>query len=188
MTAVFRQTMVCPKCGDVIPMEDIFGRWIRNQEQLSSLDGFVFMDRDLVVHRYMTNHDREFQFLMFVEVKTHNAKLRDSQKDTMYMIDQVFRNRRITPTKKRIKKQLGSSPISIWSHANNRYVHVRLLGYHLLMLSGDSPDDSDVIKWNGRQISKKQLIGLLRCEIDPDTFRTMDCRMHHLHHFHLSLF
>lgn len=181
MTREFQRKAKCPKCGTEIPLEDEFGQWLRDPKTgMPSHAGFVFMDRDLVVHRFKVDHNRGVQCMMFVEIKTNFAELKNSQRDSMLMIDQVMRNRRRTPTKLSLRKQLPFAPVSLFSHAGNQWVRVKLLGYHLLTLSGTTPANSSSIRWDKREVTCTQLISLLKCELDPDhPERPMDLRRHH---------
>jgi hypothetical protein len=178
VTSFHRLSAPCPKCGLQIPLEDTFGQWIRNCPDLLSQDGFTFMDRDLIVHRYKTGYGREVQCLMFVEIKTRGAELNESQRDTMGLISQLLRNRRTTPTKHNIYRQVNNTPVMLKSTKNNRMVRVKLLGYHLLEISGDSPENSK-LHWDHKTITLVQLKQLLRCDMDPDTFAQLDLRPHH---------
>jgi hypothetical protein len=179
MTQHFRRTARCKKCGSSIALEDDFSQWVRSCAELKSGDGFAFMDKDLVVHRFRTTHGREFQCFMCVEVKTLNASLTDSQRDTIHMQNQLFRNRRATPTK-RIPKQISGLPDRIYSTLLKRNVGYKAFGYHLLRISGTHPDNSDEIRWDDRHfITVNALVRLFRFELDPDTLQPMDWRRHH---------
>jgi hypothetical protein len=179
VTAPFRRTTNCPNCNYDIPLEDTFSQWVRNHQQLRSGDGFAFMDKDLICHRFKTDHDRSIQYLMFVEVKTRGAKLLDSQRDTMWIVKQLLSNRRITPTKDKNPLQVNGVPTKVKSYMAKTDVLIRAFGYHTLRLSGSTPDDSDAIIWDTTPITREQVVGLLRFDLNPDNFNTMDNRSHH---------
>jgi len=178
MTAPFRRTAKCPNCRYDIPLEDEIGQWVRTHQQLKSGDGFTFMDRDMICHRFKTTHGREFQCLMFVEWKSRGGQLNDVQRDTMHITNQMFRTDSTTPTK-RGKSHLHQVPNGAWSVMANKKVAVKAFGYHLVRMNGSTPDDSTQIMWDKQEVSKEQLIQLLRFDINPDTLRPMDWRIHH---------
>ena len=178
MTAPFRRFATCKKCGTRVPLEDDIGQWIRNHPQLDSGKGFAFMDKDIVAHLFKRNNDREFQCLMFIEFKSYGRDLDDSQRDTMILVDQLFRNDRTTPTKKE-RLHIHSISDKAYSSMNRRKVGVKAFGYHLVRLSGNTPEDSTRIKWDKREIDLDTLVKLLRFELNPDTLRPMDFRIHH---------
>ena len=181
MTKQFHRTANCPNCGYDIPLEDAMGQWIRNHPELSSRDGFAFMDRDLVVHRFKTTHGRSLQCLMFVEVKTRGAELNESQRDSMLTIHQLLRNRRTTPTKK-ARWQSQGTPTKVYSSLINTEVRVISFGYYLLTLSHSAPSNSAWMTWQKREIDQSTLIKLLRFDLDPETLRPLDFRLHHVKH------
>lgn len=178
MTTPYRRKAICPNCYYDMPLEDEISSWIRNNEQLRSSDGFVFMDKDLICHRFKTTHGRSFQCLMFVEFKSRGRDLNESQRDTMHLINQMFRTDRTTPTKIS-KPHLANIPDEVYSIAARSKVKVKGFGYHLVRLSGTTPDDSNKIIWDKREISKDDLIKLLRFDLNPDTLQQMDWRVHH---------
>jgi hypothetical protein len=178
MTAQFRRVAKCNGCGKEVPLEDEMGQWIRLHPALDSGRGFAFMDKDIVVHRWRTDHGREFQCVMFVEVKSRGADLSESQRDTMLIVNQLFRNDRTTPTKKS-RQHAGSISSTVYSSMRKTHVKVKALGYHALRMSGGTPDDSEKIVWDKREITADVLVKLLKFELHPDTLLPMDFRIHH---------
>ena len=152
--------------------------WIRANPELQSGDGFTFMDKDMVCHRFKTTHGREFQCIMFVEFKSLGRQLDDVQRDTMFVTDQMFRNDHTTPTKKE-RTHSKQIPGSVWSEMAKRWVAVKAFGFHLVRMNGRTPDASTQILWDKREITLKELVGLLRFDLHPDTLRPMDWRIHH---------
>jgi hypothetical protein len=152
---------------------------VRSNPGLDSAKGFTFMDKDIICHRFKTDHGRSLQYLMMVEVKTRGAQLSDSQRDTIWIIDQLLRNRKDTPTKKTDRRQVEGVVTMVKSFIQRGEVRARVFGYHVLRLSGDSPDDSAEITWDSRRITLEQLVGLLRFDLDPDNLLPMDNRSHH---------
>jgi hypothetical protein len=117
---------------------------------------------------------------MFVEVKTHGATLRPDQRDTLGLLSQALRNRRSNRHARRRGRHVRrhTPPAVAWSHLHGRDIALRMLGGHLLELSGGSPADSDIIRWDGHLITEADLVQLLRFEVDPDKFplQPMDWR------------
>jgi hypothetical protein len=98
----------------------------------------------------------------------------------MIIFNHFVRNRRATPTKQKIPKQLSGAPNYVWSHMLKRNVCVKAFGMHTLTLSGTTPDNSSEIVWDGRHfISEAGLVSLLRFDICPDTLQKLDFRKHH---------
>lgn len=98
MTTRFRRTATCGKCGNRVPIEDDFSQWIRGCPQLDSADGFAFMDKDLVVHRFKTTHGRTFQCLMAVEIKTRFDLDPDTLEDMDWRIHHAPKSMELFPT------------------------------------------------------------------------------------------
>jgi hypothetical protein len=116
---------------------------------------------------------------MFVEAKSHGAILTASQRDTLYLFDQILRNRKITPTKSKIPQQSGSMPGRVYSLRNNKWIDLRAYGGHWLQMSGDDPENSHWMKWDKKPIDYQRLIQVLRFDLDPDTLRPVEWRRHH---------
>ncbi|CAK0762089.1 conserved hypothetical protein [Gammaproteobacteria bacterium] len=179
MTRPHLSQVHCPNCKTFHTHETLFCRWIRNNPQLESADGHCFIDQDYWIHRFRIYGRREFQLLMLVEIKTLGSDLSDAQKDTLYMVDQVIRNRRQTPTKP-LLFQAGRGPLRVRSLINHADIFLRVYGVHVLTFSGLGPDDSETILWDKKPIDLDILTGLLRFEIDPDSLRKLDLRNHHV--------
>jgi len=158
--------------------EDAFSRWLCNHPELQSKDGFTCTDHDKCWHRFRTDHGRDFQLMMILEIKNFGAVLSESQRDTLYTENQLLRNRRQTPTKQ-LQWQAGIAPLKVWSTMRKRYVWVRHFGVHVLRFSDQGPEDSEWIEWDRHHIDCKQLLALLKFDLDPDTLQPMDGRSHH---------
>ena len=179
MTRPFNAQFHCNNCKTWQTQETAFGRWIRNNSKLDSRAGYVVTDQDYWIHRYRTEHGREFQLLMAVEIKTMGAELTKVQTDTLHIVNQMLRNRRQTPTKER-RWQAGSAPLKVRSEFLGREVTLKALGMHVLTFSGLGPDDSDWIKWNRHNIDADTLTEILAFTRDPDfPDRLLDLRNHH---------
>lgn len=183
MTKPFNATFHCNNCKTWQTQETEFGRWIRNNPLLKSSDGYAVTDLYMtvneykIVHQFKCNYRRDFQLMMDVEVKTMGADLSQSQRDTLHIRNQFFRNRRQTPTKE-LRYQAGNA-IEVFSVMSGKLVKVRAYGVHLLRFSALGPDDSDWIKWDQKEITVDQLTGLVRFDLDPDTLKPIDLRNHH---------
>ena len=140
-------------------------------------------DLDHIVHRYtFPQYGRNLQAVMIIEVKTYvdftkKELIRVQQADSLHLINQLFRNRR-TNIHKKAKWQAGTSGVWAFSLYAKRNVMVRFYGVHGLYFSGAGPEDSDRIDWDCTKINIITLKRLLRFEIDPDTLRDIDTRVH----------
>ncbi len=178
MTRQMKEQIECPHCRMVFSNETAFSRWVRQQKDLdSNRDGIVLCDSDMIVHRYKFDHDRLYQCIMLVELKRHGAELTDSQRDTLAVFGQFLRNDKKTSCKNR-RAQAENRPSRVFSVMSNKVVRCRAFGAHLLTLENTTPDNGWV-RWDKADITKGQLIKLLRFELHPETLRPMDGRSHH---------
>jgi hypothetical protein len=189
MTARWREYVDCPSCGARVSTEQPFDTWVRNHPQLDSVrDGITITDGDKWVHRYAIRTggaaDRSVQYLMTVEVKTHERRMPPSQSDTLTMVNDLLRT---VPW----KEQRESGKLAAGHRQNIRVVQsvfsgrrVQLLcyGIHVLRFSGAGPEDSDWMTWDGHQIGPEHLVKLLRFEIHPDSLQIMEHRHHKTGH------
>lgn len=183
MTRQSNQTIHCPNCEAIITMETSFGRWIRKRKDLDShKEGIVCSDVDYIVHRYKVGRDgRNVQCIMFIEVKTIGTEPRQTQQDTLHLLDQFLNNRRETPTKRNAKRRLGSARNTAYSVIAAGDVTVWAFGGYILQFEHTGPHDSGWIRWGPkrREISEDQLAALLRFDLDPDTLAPLEIRSHH---------
>ncbi len=100
---------------------------------------------------------------MLIEEKGNGADLSCSQRDVMYLIDQILR----TTKTKRLRTLRGDR------------VHVRVWGYFKLRYSGDSLETSDTIWWNKDKITLDQLEQILQFRLNPRTLQPRSDRRHH---------
>jgi len=179
MTKPFNARFHCPNCNTWQSQESLFSRWIRENPDLKSSDGYSVSDQDYWIHKYKTdNRGRDLQLIMLVEIKTLGGQLTNAQRDTLVMADQVMRNRRNTPTIEH-RHQAGNGLLTARSHLAGRVVQVRCFGVHVLRFSSLGPDDSEWMMWDKRKIDKDQLTKILRFDLDPDTLRPLELRVHH---------
>lgn len=150
-----------------------FGDWLRKQPFLSS-QHFVASDVDWMMHRYRPEVDRqgtrEINYMMFLETKTYCAELSKSQHETLWFHHQLLNKRR------RLALVGGANRRAVWH-----------FGVSLLTMEGDHPTDGELF-W-GRfafdgsisrvPICERQLIQLLRFDIEPNHLRSMNARRHH---------
>lgn len=194
MTRPFNQKVHCPNCRSWINAETFFGSWLRNNKRLDSIDGTCVLDSDYWIHRFKTysdpngKYDRQIQCIMLVEVKTNGCNLSEAQRDTLYMVNQLLRNRSKTPTKNPIY-QSGISIAKVKSTMQDTDVVAWCYGVHVLRFSGLGPQDSEHIWWDDKkEITEDQLTDLLNFDINPDTLLPMDFRIHHYKESQLALF
>lgn len=177
MTRHHNQQIHCPNCKTWITHETSFGRWIRNNGKLDSGLGYSVIDQDYWIHKFKHHNGRDFQCIMLVEIKTLGMNLTDNQRDTLHMVNQIMRNRR------QVKQgfQAGKGIVHVKSLISNKHTLLRAYGMHVLRFSGLGPDDSEWMEWDGKdRISIETLEGLLRFDLDPDTLKPLDLRLHHL--------
>lgn len=168
----------CGNCRTWQTQESSFGRWLRNNKALDASDGHCFVDQDYIVHKFKTHGGRDFQLLMALEIKTMGAEPTAAQRDTLHLFNQVMRNRKQTPTKD-MRFQAGTAPLRVFSTLAGRDVQLRIFGVHVLRFSGMGPDDSETIHWDRTPIDVATLTALLRFDLDPDTLKPLDLRIHH---------
>jgi len=189
MTRQYNQVFTCVNCGCVSTTETSFGRWVRENDELDSRKyDIVIYDIDYIVHKFKTHLGRDFQLIMFVEVKTRNSSMTDAQRDTMYIASQITSNRRRNkhidenPTKFNTNDFHAASygATKAYSTHNRKYVEVKSFGVFNLCFSGMGPQDSK-ITWNGKEIDIDTLTRLLRFDIDPVRFKPIEelFRVHH---------
>jgi hypothetical protein len=176
MTRQYNQIYQCANCGCTTTTETSFGRWIRGNPKLESRNGLAVYDIDYIVHRFKTFEGREYQFIMLIEVKTHNSTMPDAQKDTLFILAQLIENRRTNNAMREgnsnqvVRKKLSNGPLYVHSMVSGKKVRVKCFGVYQLVFSGSGPDDSETIKWNKKSIDTDTLTRLLNFDIDPDTF------------------
>jgi hypothetical protein len=117
--------------------------------------------------------------MMMIEIKSFGAKMSDAQMDTIWMIDQILRNRRDTPTKDS-RRQAGQAPLKARSYIAKTDVSLKSFGVHVLTFSGIGPDDSEWIRWDTKLIDLDILTKLLAFDLDPDSLKPLDLRNHHM--------
>jgi hypothetical protein len=174
MTRQFNARIRCQHCGGLTTEESPMERWIRNHPLLDSSNGIVRFDVDILLHRFKVLADakgeRNIEFMMFIEVKTHSADLTKSQRDTLGLLNQVLRNRRQNMYAKP-RRQIDGQPALIYSTAKGKRIPLRLLGGHLLQLSGSDPENSEWMKWDYKPIELVVLIELMLFDRDPDNLK-----------------
>lgn len=118
-------------------------------------------DVDAVIHRYWvrdaTNGRRlEINHIMLIEIKTYRAKPDNSQRNTLNVLHCTLSR---------------GNGISVQSKIDGFVFEVFYHGVHLLQLSHETPNDSDVMWWDTEPITTEQLVKLLRFELDAKTLR-----------------
>ena len=171
MTRRFNSRIRCESCGEMTSEESPMERWIRNHETLDSRNGIVRFDVDILLHRFKSISDakgqRDIEFMMFIEVKTFSASLTDTQQDTLGLLNQILRNRRPNMHSEP-RRQVPRQPAKAYSRMKRREVPLRLLGGHLLQLSGSDPKNSETILWDYKPIDVPTLVELMLFDRDPD--------------------
>lgn len=186
-TLQYRQSIDCHNCGATNNIEDGWKKWIRNNPNLDSLvHGISIMDTDMWVHKFGSRRgrfggwDRDVQYLMKIEVKTHGADVTDAQRDTINAVDALLRTKPLREFRDRGQLIPGhkDNVRQVVSTFSGKPARIICHGLHVLRMSGATPGTSDWITWDGRQITTAQLEMLFRYEIDPDSLRKMEHREH----------
>jgi len=154
-----------------------FGRWIRNHPALDSIkERLSIHDQDYWIHQYRAHHDRigarAVDSIMLIEAKTFGGDQSFAQRDTLNIIDRLLRFNGDKPFRSYRKVVIPCAEKRI----------VRCFGCITLIMSGDSPENSDEMLWRGIKINIELLVKLLRFEHDPHcpSRRLPEPRRHHL--------
>lgn len=186
MTTGWRETVPCQQCGNPVSTEQPIKSWIRGHRDLDSRRACLCIgDSDLWVQRYGTRRgttgvDRSVMYIMLVEIKTHGRELDESQRELLGFVSELLR------TKPFAEQRVGGRFVAghrqnvrlIRSYSSGRPIQLHCYGVHLLRLSGSTPEDSEKITWDQHPVTKKQLVGLLRYDLDPDSLREIEHRSH----------
>jgi hypothetical protein len=153
-----------------------FADWLRSEPRLDSItERLSVTDCDYWIHQYRAHHDRIGERLidsiLLLELKVNNTDLPYSQRDTLRLVNEGFRQCFYTKSHdvKTMTMKFGSEVRK-----------VRCYGAFLLVLSKARPDeDGCLIKWHGRLIDRDQLIEILTFQRDPRTLHLRAERRHH---------
>ncbi len=130
-----------------------FSLWLRKQRELDSrVAKLDIQNLDYIIHGF----GRNAAYLMLVEEKRFNGKQKSTQAETHSLLDQA-----LAAFAGKIATMRGPKPLYYF-------------GYHLLVFSGEGPDDSEVIRWDGTAITKQVLVRLLRFELNPLTLQPLE--------------
>lgn len=190
MTKEFHNKIECPMCRCRISAETQFSRWIRENPNLDSTkESITVCNFDYTILKYKTfvieGRPKDYQFLMILEVKTNWSDMNASQRDVLYLVQQLIDNRKVTPATKdkgihRHRDTTG--PLTVVSPMNQKKISLRCFGVFKLRFSHTCPNDSKTITWNDKEVSIDQLESLLRFDIHPQTFKSMEKEYIRRHH------
>ena len=182
--------------------EDPFNAWVRSHPELDSRKHhIVIFDTDAWVHRYGFTRKgvtyREVQCMMLVERKSHgrdfscqqhlprgqrSCRACQWQRDSLLMADQLLRTEKFRTQRINGRFAPGHAQntvtLKLYSHLLRREVQVKSYGAHLLRISGATPDDSEWIEWDRKEITVEQMVQVLRFDLHPDTLELNDWRRH----------
>jgi hypothetical protein len=115
--------------------------------------------------------------IQLIECKAFNASMPFAQRDTLDVVDRMLRKATIDGNgRRRTMKIDDSRPGRPGCHRLMRFY-----GAHVVQMSGDRPDQSDRLLWDGKEITEQLLVELLGFVRDPDKpTRFVDSRRHHL--------
>lgn len=121
--------------------------WTRQVTELPS-SIYSLIDVDLVVYRHFP---RDVQVIMLIEQKAFNATIRFAQKETYSVLDQML-------------SRSSGCIIRMW---NGQLAKMYYAGWHILTFDGRTPQESDCILWDGKQVAFSGLIELMAFKRDP---------------------
>lgn len=176
MTRSFNEKIRCTQCGCEHTAETDFERWFRNNKNLDSKTaGIVRYDLDVLLHKYKNTSDRigdrTIQCLMFIEVKTFFAEPSPAQSDSLFLFDQILRNRRPN-INSGVRRQTQSQITKAYSQMMKKDIALKMYGGHLLQMNASCPVSSTMILWDRKIINVEILEELLRFERNPDNFNS----------------
>lgn len=186
MTSRWRETVPCEHCGVPASTEPPIKAWIRKHEELDSRKQCLCIgDSDLWVQKFGTRRwhtgvDRDVMYLMLVEIKTYARDLDEPQRDLLHIVNQLLRT---NPWKEqraegRFINGHRQNVRIVYSIMAGRKVPIHCYGVHKLRISGATPDESEWIAWDDKQITFDQLLKVLRYDLHPDSLRPMEHRSH----------
>ena len=152
-----------------------FSDWLRYHPKLDSIKQHVAAtDCDMWIHRYRLYKDeigeRWIEHIMLIEVKAFGADMSFSQNDTLRTVHQLLTNNTKVRGPNRTQKVIGG---------NGKLVLVKSWGVHLLQLSSDRRDTSELILWDREEVSLPELLEILLFDRSPNTRRPYSDRRHH---------
>jgi hypothetical protein len=161
-----------------------FLAWIRAVRELDSREfSITVIDSDCWIHRFAPRKERGasitqvVEYLQLIEYKSFSAILPFAQRDTLGVVDALMRKKTATKDGRRLPTRIDDN------RTGRPGCHrlIRWYGLHVLQMSTDSPDTSDRLLWDGKDIDQAMLIELLGFKRDPDKpSRFVDSRRHHL--------
>lgn len=203
MTAKFRGEMLCPDCGYSFTGEPLWKQQLRHHPGLDSKELCLnFGDCDMIMYRYgrkrspergrnpLTGElmDRSVRWHMIVEVKTHDAEPSRAQDEQHWVTTQLLTTNRWN------NERDSKSGRFVADHEQNfrrvevdmppqfggeKKVLVLSYGVHLLQMSGHDFKSSKTIHWDRQEISKTDLVEVLRFDRHPNTLKpVLTDRMH----------
>lgn len=183
MTSRFRKEWACPHCGGKFAAHEPWKDYIRKHPDLDSVrHNWVFGDCDMLCHLYANKRRRNdvqpYDYVMVVEFKPHGVLPGYSQRDTLQIFDAIMRNitvgderdntGRLTPGHPK-----NVTPMRVAVRAADghiiRVTNACAYGTHILAFDADTPAHSNVITWDGHEITEHEMIMLLKFELHPDT-------------------
>jgi hypothetical protein len=118
-----------------------FGLWVRKYGPDSVREGLSIQNLDYVVHNYKQN------WMTCIEEKRFRAYPKFAQVDTHSIVDQLLQN--------------GASTGAPVLTQRGERVHITYNGFHRLRFEHTTPDDG-WMEWDGRRITREQLLHILR--------------------------
>lgn len=181
MTTPYRRSGPCPNCGHRQRLEDEVYAWFRDEPRLQPADAYLTrFDHDLFIHRFMHLVDgkgeRDLQVFMVVEVKAMMRRPSDQQYSAWRMYNEGLRNRarNIHSDRTPVQAEEQTPPRTLFDPFTKQPVATWFRGVHILRVPNIVPAPGEKFLWSGMtfedefEIDYDTLMGLLRCERNPD--------------------
>ncbi len=127
-----------------------FGLWLRTQPDLDSIvERLSIQNLDWIIHCY-SGVATTCEHIMLIEEKRNGNTSDFAQRDTLLLLDQVCHYAhgiQVTTERKTVRTFL-------------------YYGLHVLTFINSTPDDGPM-RWDGKPITREDLLLLLRFKIDP---------------------
>lgn len=202
-TKKFNGEMFCPQCGFSFTGEPLWKQQLRNHPGLDSEEFCLsFGDCDVIMYRYGRRYspergrnpingqllDRSVRWHMIVEVKCHDAEPGQGQDERHWVTTELLTTHRWSNERdpqtgqfldghdQNVRRVFLDMPPQF---GGEKKVMILSYGVHLLQMSGHDFKSSSTVRWDGKVISKEELVEVLRFDRHPVTLKpVLTDRMH----------
>ncbi len=130
--------LVCPRCKKTVKVGTKFSKWLRNESSLDSKYGYANHNLDYVFYAFRDN------WLITIEEKIENGNSTFSQRETHSVLTQMLKNGCQMPIQTSYGKKI-----------------IEYRGHYIIQFEKTNPEDSEWIKINDENYTKKELIFML---------------------------